>query len=139
MTPTMLLSAALAGPLCPAGTMDSKLEQFATTKLQRALELVRRAALAPKPKRRQRLLVKATVPLCLALALLDRQLAVCLFTGTLLAQLGPGRAFSKLGATLLLKEELAVSIRVIGAGTGDMLLLCDTAPNAVVRLNGTQA
>ena len=55
-----LLSAALSEPLCPAGTIDPKLEQFATTKLQRALELVRKAAQATKPKRQQRLLDKAS-------------------------------------------------------------------------------
>src|SRR5262249_55907614 len=54
-----LLSAALAEPLCPAGTIDPKLEEFATAKLERALELVREAALATRPKRQQRLLDKA--------------------------------------------------------------------------------
>ena len=53
------LSAALAEPLCPAGAAP-QLEHFAITKLQRALELVRNAALAGKPKRRQRLLAKAS-------------------------------------------------------------------------------
>src|SRR5262249_28810965 len=54
-----LLSAALAGPLCPAGTIDPKLEEFATAKLERALELMRDAALATRPNRQQRLLHKA--------------------------------------------------------------------------------
>jgi pimeloyl-ACP methyl ester carboxylesterase len=55
-----LLSAALSGPLCPADTIDPKLEEFATAKLQRALELVAKAELATKPKRQQRLLDKAS-------------------------------------------------------------------------------
>ncbi len=55
-----LLSAALSEPLCPAGTIDPKLEQLATGKLQRALDLVREAALATKPKRQRRLLQKAS-------------------------------------------------------------------------------
>jgi hypothetical protein len=54
-----LLSAALSEPLCAPGTIAPKLERFATKKLQRALELVREAALATKPKRQQRLLDKA--------------------------------------------------------------------------------
>lgn len=55
-----LLSAALSEPLCPAGTIDPKLEEFATRKLERALELVREAAQSTKPKRQQRLLDKAS-------------------------------------------------------------------------------
>lgn len=54
-----MLSAALSEPLCPAGTIDPKLEEFAIGTLQRALELVREAAVATKPKRQQRLLDKA--------------------------------------------------------------------------------
>ena len=46
--------------LCPAGTIGSKLEQFATAKLQRALDLMNEAELATKPKRQQRLLDKAS-------------------------------------------------------------------------------
>jgi hypothetical protein len=55
-----LLSAALAEPLCPAGTIAPKLERFATMKLQRALDRVRKAALAVEPRRQQRLVRKAT-------------------------------------------------------------------------------
>ncbi len=54
-----LLATALAEPLCPAGTIDPKLEQFASQKLQRALGLVQQAALATKPRRQRRLLAKA--------------------------------------------------------------------------------
>jgi uncharacterized delta-60 repeat protein len=55
-----LLSVALSGPLCPAGTISPKLEQFANAKLQRALDLMNQAELATKPKRQQRLLDKAS-------------------------------------------------------------------------------
>ncbi len=55
-----LLSVALSEPLCPAGTIRPKLEQFATAKLQRALDLMNEAELATKPKRQQRLLDKAS-------------------------------------------------------------------------------
>jgi hypothetical protein len=58
-----LLAAALAEPLCPAGTIDPKLEGFATGKLQRALDLIQKAAQATKPKRQQRLLGKASTAL----------------------------------------------------------------------------
>jgi hypothetical protein len=55
-----LLSAALAEPLCPAGTIAARLEQFATTKLERALRLMQKADLTAKPKRQQRFLNKAS-------------------------------------------------------------------------------
>ena len=55
-----LLSAALDEPLCPAGTIDPKLERFATAKLERALHLIQKAALATTPKRQSRLLDKAS-------------------------------------------------------------------------------
>jgi len=58
-----LLAAALAEPLCPSGTIDPKLERFATAKLQRALDLVQDAEQATKPKRQQRLLGKARAAL----------------------------------------------------------------------------
>ena len=58
-----LLSVALSGPLCPAGTIGTKLEQFATAKLERALDLMNEAELATKPKRQQRLLDKASTVL----------------------------------------------------------------------------
>jgi hypothetical protein len=58
-----LLAAALAEPLCPADAIDPKLERFATGKLQRALDLVQKAAQATKPKRQQRLLGKASTAL----------------------------------------------------------------------------
>ncbi len=54
-----LLSGALAEPLCAADSIDRKLARFANARLERALELVRRAALATKPTRRHRLLDKA--------------------------------------------------------------------------------
>ena len=54
-----LLSAALAVPLCPAGTISPKLEAFATAKLRRALDLLEDAEVATKPRRQQRLLDKA--------------------------------------------------------------------------------
>ena len=54
-----VLSAALAEPLCPAGTIGPKLEEFATRKLQRALGLIREATVTTKPKRHDRLLDKA--------------------------------------------------------------------------------
>ena len=54
------LSSALSEPLCPAGTIDPKLDEFAMKKLQRALDLVREGALASKPNRQQRLLDKAS-------------------------------------------------------------------------------
>jgi hypothetical protein len=55
-----LLSAALSEPLCPAGTIDPTLVEFAAPKLERALERVRKAAQATKPKQRQRLVLKAS-------------------------------------------------------------------------------
>jgi uncharacterized delta-60 repeat protein len=55
-----LVSAALSEPLCPEGTIDPKLEQYATAKLQRALELITKSERATKPKRQQRLLDKAS-------------------------------------------------------------------------------
>jgi uncharacterized delta-60 repeat protein len=58
-----LLSEALSEPLCPEGTIGPKLEQFATAKLQRALELMTKAEQATKPKRQQRLLDKASTVL----------------------------------------------------------------------------
>jgi len=82
-------------------------------------------------------LVKATIPL--PLACLGIQLYCCLVAGTLFAQLRPGRASSKLCATLLLNEELAIGARIIWTGTDNMVLLCDAARNTVVRLNGLQA
>jgi len=54
------LSSALSEPLCPAGTIDPKLDEFAMKKLQRALDLMREGALASKPNRQQRLLDKAS-------------------------------------------------------------------------------
>jgi hypothetical protein len=54
-----LLTAALSVPLCPAGTIAPTLAPFATTKLQRALDRVRKAAQATKPQQRQRHLKKA--------------------------------------------------------------------------------
>lgn len=54
------LAAALSTPLCATGTIDPKLEQFAIGKLGRALELVRAAADAARPKRERRLLDKAS-------------------------------------------------------------------------------
>jgi hypothetical protein len=38
------LSSARSEPLCPAGTIDPKLDEFAMKKLQRALDLVREGA-----------------------------------------------------------------------------------------------
>src|SRR4030095_8119337 len=54
-----LLSAAVAEPVCPAGTIDPKLTQFANKKLQRALDNVRKAAQATKAKQQQKLIDKA--------------------------------------------------------------------------------
>jgi len=54
-----LLSAAIAQPVCAAGTIDPKLTQFANKKLQRALDNVRKAAQATKAKQQQKLIDKA--------------------------------------------------------------------------------
>jgi hypothetical protein len=54
-----LLSAAIAQPVCAAGTIDPKLTQFANKKLQRALDNLRKAAQATKAKQQQKLIDKA--------------------------------------------------------------------------------
>jgi len=90
-----LLEAALAAPLCPAETIDPTLTQSATAKLQRALDRVRKAAGAAKPKQRQRLVQKASGVLG---KILGRQLgatsgeclqALAALVGNVLGTLGP--------------------------------------------------
>ena len=54
-----MLEALGAQALCSADAIDPKFEKFAKAKLARALELVRSAEEASKPKKRGRLLARA--------------------------------------------------------------------------------